>query len=226
MIYGLTETTAVNFSTLPNEDHRLTDTTIGHVMEHTEVKVVDENGKTVPFGTPGDLWIRGYTTMMKYWDDEENTRKTLTEDGWIKTGDQFVLHSNGYGSVVGRLKDMLIRGGENIFPREIEDVLMTHPQVVEAYVIGAYDEVYGEEVCACVRLRTGSSLTKEELRKYCDGRMARFKIPRYIEFVDDYPKTASGKVQKYRLKEELQRKGIIPDDSKSNFATWAAKRTK
>ncbi|XP_076766731.1 acyl-CoA synthetase family member 2 [Xylocopa sonorina] len=219
-IYGLTEVTCCIFSSLPNEDHELTDTTIGHVMDHVEVMVVDENGKAVSFGTPGELWVRGYCNMMRYWDDEENTRKTITEDGWLKTGDQFILRSNGYGHVVGRLKDMLIRGGENLFPKEIEDILMTHPQVLEAQVIGAYDKVNGEEVCACVRLRTGSSLTKEELRKYCGGLMAPFKVPRYIIFVDGYPTTASGKVQKYLLKQELERKGIIPDDPNSNRVNY------
>ncbi|CAL7934503.1 unnamed protein product [Xylocopa violacea] len=211
-IYGLTETTGCNFFSLPNEDFELMENTIGYAMDHIEVMVVNENGKAVPFGEPGELWVRGYCKMMKYWGDEENTRKTITEDGWVKTGDKFILRSDGYGQIVGRLKDMLIRGGENIFPREVEDVLMTHPQVLEVHVIGAYDKVYGEEVCACVRLRPGSNLTKEELRKYCEGLMARYKIPRYVVFVDDYPKTASGKVRKHILKQELQEKGIIPED--------------
>ncbi|KOC63524.1 Acyl-CoA synthetase family member 2, mitochondrial, partial [Habropoda laboriosa] len=210
MIYGLTETTAINFHSLPNEHNELTETTVGYLSNHIEVMVVDVNGKAVPFGTPGELWVRGYCTMKGYWGDEESTKKTFTEDGWLKTGDRFILRSDGYGQIVGRLKDMLIRGGENIFPKEVEDMLMTHPSVLEAQVIGAYDKVYGEEVCACVRLRNGASLTKEELREYCKKRMAPFKIPRYVEFVDEYPKTASGKVQKYRLRKELEQKGVIP----------------
>nr|XP_034174476.1 medium-chain acyl-CoA ligase ACSF2, mitochondrial isoform X1 [Osmia lignaria] len=209
-IYGLTETSAVIFQSLPNEDHHLTENTVGHLADHVEAMVVDENGSPVQFGSPGELWIRSYCNMKGYWQDEENTRKTLTEDGWLKTGDQFVLESNGYGRIVGRLKEMLIRGGENIFPKEIEDLLMTHPLILEAQVIGAYDSVYGEEVCACVRLQAGASLTKEQLREYCKGRIAPFKIPRYVVIVDEYPKTASGKVQKYVMKKELEEKGIIP----------------
>ncbi|XP_076239071.1 acyl-CoA synthetase family member 2 [Calliopsis andreniformis] len=209
-IYGLTETTAVIFQSLSGEASELTETTVGHLASHVEAMVVNENGSVVSFGTPGELWIRGYCTMMRYWADEENTRKTLTEDGWLKTGDQFVLRQDGYGQIVGRLKDMLIRGGENIFPKEVEDFLMTHPLVLEAQVIGAYDHVYGEEICACVRLRDGARLTKEELRNYCKGKIAHFKIPRYVEFVDDYPKTTSGKVQKFKLKEEMQHRGVIP----------------
>ncbi|CAK9820967.1 Medium-chain acyl-CoA ligase ACSF2, mitochondrial [Anthophora plagiata] len=212
MIYGLTETTAIIFHSLPNEHSELTETTVGHVTNHIEVMVVDENEKLVPFGKPGELWVRGYSTMKGYWGDEESTKKTMTEDGWLKTGDQFILLANGYGKIVGRLKDMIIRGGENIFPKEIEDMLMTHPSVLEAQVIGAYDKVYGEEVCACVRLRDGRRLSKEELREYCKGRMAPFKIPRYVEIVDEYPKTASGKIQKYLLKKKMEEEGVIPSN--------------
>lgn len=225
-IYGLTETTAVIFQTLPNENNELTENTVGHLADHVEAMIVDENGNTVPFGTPGELWIRGYCTMMKYWNDKEATEKTLTKDGWLMTGDQFVLRSDGYGQIVGRLKDMIIRGGENIFPKEVEDVLMTHPLVAEAQVIGAYDEVYGEEVCACVRLREGASLRKEELREYCKGRMALFKIPRYIEFVMEYSKTASGKIQKYKLKQQMESKGVIPVNSDDNITVSIGKNEK
>ncbi|XP_003700795.3 acyl-CoA synthetase family member 2 [Megachile rotundata] len=209
-IYGLTETAAVIFQSLPNEDHHLTENTVGHLANHVEALVVDENGTPVPMGSPGELWIRGYCNMNEYWGDEKNTRKTLTEDGWLKTGDQFILRSDGYGQIIGRLKDMLIRGGENIFPKEVEDLLMTHPLVVEAQVISAYDKVYGEEICACVRLKEGASLTREQLKDYCKGRIAPFKIPRYVEFVGEYPKTASGKVMKYVLKQNMERAGVIP----------------
>lgn len=222
-IYGLTETSGIDFQSLPGEDPELTENTVGHVSGHIEVMVVNEEGKPVPFGTPGELWIRGYCVMKGYWDDEENTKKVITEDGWFKSGDQFVLREDGYGCIIGRLKDMLIRGGENIFPKEIEDVLMTHPGVCEVHVIGAYDEVYGEEVCACVRTREGARPTKEELRAYCKSRMAPFKIPRYVVFVDEYPKTTSGKVQKYILKKELERKEIIPSTPESTTAVKYAK---
>lgn len=209
-IYGLTETTAVAFQSLPGERQELTDTTVGHLSDHAEVMVVDEQGSPVPFGAPGELWVRGYLTMMRYWADEENTAKTLTNDGWLKTGDRFVLREDGYGHVIGRNKDMLIRGGENVFPKEIEDYLITHPMVAEVYVIGAHDAVYGEEICACVRLRGGARLTGEELKRYCKGQIAHYKIPRYVEFVDRFPKTSSGKVQKFLLKEEMERRGAIP----------------
>lgn len=219
-VYGQTETTGVVFQSLPGEDPELTENTIGCQADHTEVMVVDEKGAVVPRGTAGELWVRGYNTMLGYWGDEENTRKSLTEDGWMKTGDQFVLREDGYGQIIGRLKDMLIRGGENIFPKEVEDFLMTHPLVLEAQVIGAHDEVYGEEICACVRLRADARLTREELRNYCKGKISHFKIPRYVEFVDKYPKTASGKVQKFQLKADMERKGVIP--SKSSDAPLSA----
>lgn len=209
-VYGQTEATAVICQSLPGEDTELTDTTIGHISCHTELKVVDSKGETVPFGTIGELMVRSYGLMIKYWDDEENTKKTMMEDGWMLSGDQFILRSDGYGHIIGRLKDMVIRGGENIYPKEIEDFLMTHPQVLEAQVFGVHDDVYGEELCACVRVREGARITKEQLREYGKGKIAHFKIPRYVEFVDEYPKTASGKVQKFRLKEEMERSGAIP----------------
>lgn len=213
-IYGLTETTGITFQTLPGEDRKLTEETVGHLSDHVEVMVVDDQGKPVPFGAPGELWVRGYCTMLCYFNDEESTRKTLTPDGWLKTGDQFILYSNGYGQVIGRLKDMIIYGGENIFPKEIEDYLMTHPDVAEIHVIGAYDEVYGETVCACVRPREGSNLSKDDLKAFCTGKIAHFKIPRHVVFVDEYPKTVSGKIQKGRLRQELENKGIIPSQPK------------
>ncbi|KYQ51328.1 Acyl-CoA synthetase family member 2, mitochondrial [Trachymyrmex zeteki] len=213
-IYGLTETTAIAFQSIRGEDNHLAETTVGHLGNHIEAMIVDENNMVVPFGKPGELWIRGYSTMLSYWDDEENTKKTLTKDGWLKTGDQFVLREDGYATVVGRLKDMLIRGGENIFPKEIEDFLMTHPKVMQAQVIGAYDKVYGEEICACVQLRDGAIVTKEELIDYCKGIIAYFKIPRYIQFVNKYPKTTTGKIQKFRLRQQMEDNGVIPKTPK------------
>ncbi|XP_025267012.1 acyl-CoA synthetase family member 2, mitochondrial-like isoform X2 [Camponotus floridanus] len=208
-LYGLTETSAV-FQSIREEDKYLSETTVGYLGDHIEAMVVDLNGLPVAFGKPGELWVRGYSNMLNYWNDEENTRKTLTQDGWLKTGDQFILHENGYGVIIGRLKDMLIRGGENIFPKEIEDFLMTHPKIIEAQVIGAYDEVYGEEVCACIQLSDNAKMTQNEVIDYCKGKIAHFKIPRYVHFVDDYPKTTSGKILKFRLKEQLENSGVIP----------------
>ncbi|KZC09788.1 Acyl-CoA synthetase family member 2, mitochondrial, partial [Dufourea novaeangliae] len=209
-VFGQTEATAVVCQSLPGESTELTDNTVGHISNHMEMRVVDQKGSIVPFGTIGELQVRGYNVMMEYWGDPENTKQTITEEGWLKTGDLFVLRSDGYGHIIGRLKDVVIRGGENVFPKEVEDFLMTHPLVLEAQVIGAYDKVYGEEICACVRLRERARLTADELRDYCRGKIAYFKIPRYVEFVEDYPKTVSGKVQKFRLKEEMERKGVIP----------------
>ncbi|XP_025269859.1 acyl-CoA synthetase family member 2, mitochondrial isoform X2 [Camponotus floridanus] len=213
-LYGLTETAAV-FQSIRGEDKYLSETTVGYLGDHVEAMVVDLNGLPVAFGKPGELWVRGYSNMLNYWNDEENTRKTLTQDGWLKTGDQFILHENGYGVIIGRLKDMLIRGGENIFPKEIEDFLMTHPKIIEAQVIGAYDEVYGDEICACIQLSDNAKMTQNEVIDYCKGKIAHFKIPRYVHFVDDYPKTTSGKIQKFRLKEQLENSGVIPTGQKN-----------
>ncbi|XP_011173564.1 medium-chain acyl-CoA ligase ACSF2, mitochondrial isoform X2 [Solenopsis invicta] len=213
-IYGLTETTAVVFQSLRGEDWHLSESTVGHLGNHCEAMIVDKNNLPVPFGKSGELWIRSYCNMLCYWNDEEITKRTLTEDGWLKTGDQAVLEENGYATIVGRLKDMLIRGGENIFPREIEDFLMTHPKIAQAQVIGAYDEVYGEEVCACIQLRENATMTKNELTDYCKGKIAHFKIPRYVKFVDEYPKTTTGKIQKFRLKEQMEDSGVIPASPK------------
>lgn len=203
-VYGLTETTAVVFQTLPNEKRELTETTVGHLSDHIEVKIMNEKGEIVPMETPGELWVRGYVNMISYWEDEENTKKMLTEDGWLKTGDQFILRPDGYGQVVGRLKDMIIRGGENIFPKEIEDFLQTHQEILEVHVTGINDEIYGEEVCAFIRLKEGSKLTADELRNWCKGKIAHFKIPKYIQFRNSFPCTSSGKIRKFILREEYE----------------------
>ncbi|XP_043266982.1 medium-chain acyl-CoA ligase ACSF2, mitochondrial isoform X2 [Venturia canescens] len=209
-IYGLTETTAIAFQSLPNESPELTENTVGHLSDHLEAMVVDDTGSPVPMGSMGELWLRGYSMMMKYWDDDVSTKKVLTDDGWLKTGDQFVLRPDGYGRIVGRYKDMIIRGGENIFPKEIEHYLESHPDVQEAHTFAVHDDIYGDEICACVRLKENSKLTKNELRAYGKGRVAHFKIPRYIEFVDDFPRTTSGKIQKFKIKEELEKRGVVP----------------
>ncbi|XP_012252617.2 medium-chain acyl-CoA ligase ACSF2, mitochondrial-like [Athalia rosae] len=213
-IYGLSETTAIAFQTFPDTQKSIVETTVGHVSDHVEAQVVDGNGIPVPFGTPGELWVRGYLTMIGYWGDEENTKKTLTDDGWLKTGDQFILGSDGHGKIVGRLKDMLIRGGENIFPKEIEEFLESHPAVMEAHVFGVHDDRLGEEICACIRLRKGIDMTADDIRAYSAGKIAHFKIPRYIQFGEDFPKTTSGKIKKRVLKESLEEQGLIPSEPK------------
>ncbi|XP_014234211.1 acyl-CoA synthetase family member 2, mitochondrial [Trichogramma pretiosum] len=210
-IYGLTECTAICNQSLGDEAHELTDTTIGYISDHTEIKVIDENGDTVPMGKPGELCVRGYSTMMGYWGDEENTRRTLQADGWLRTGDQYVLRPDGYGHIVGRIKDMLIRGGENIFPKEIEAFLESHPAVLEAQVFGVHDDTYGEEVCACIRLKDDAKrFTRDDIVEYAKGRLAAFKVPKYVNLRSEFPKTTSGKIQKFKLKRELEELGVVP----------------
>ncbi|KAK0083234.1 hypothetical protein PV325_009117 [Microctonus aethiopoides] len=210
IVYGLTESTAMIFQTVPGVNEELNETTVGRLHDH----VVDENEQPVPFGTPGELWVRGYCIMMGYWNDPESTSKTINKDGWLKTGDKFVMHANGYGEVVGRLKDMIIRGGENIFPKELESFFETHPDVLEAQVFGVHDDVYGEEICACIRLRENKKITAEEMRFYAKGKIAHFKLPRYIQFVNEFPKTTSGKIQKFMLRQQMERQGIVPIEKK------------
>jgi fatty-acyl-CoA synthase len=155
----------------------------------------------MPRGESGELLTRGYCVMPKYWNDPEKTARAIDEARWIASGDVAVLDDEGYFQIVGRIKDMLIRGGENIFPREIEDFLYTHPAIEQVEVIGAPDEKYGEEVCAWIKLHEGKSVTAEEIREFCRGKVAHFKIPRYIQFVDEYPMTITGKVQKFVMRE-------------------------
>ncbi|XP_044732540.1 medium-chain acyl-CoA ligase ACSF2, mitochondrial-like isoform X2 [Chrysoperla carnea] len=199
--YGMTESSAVLFQSLPEESEHYATETVGHLQDHLEAKVVDENGDLVPFGTPGELHVRGYNIMLEYFDDIEKTQETKTKDGWLCTGDQFVLHENGYGQIVGRLKDMIIRGGENIFPKEIEDFLNTHPNIIESQVFGINDERLGEEVAVGLRIVPGSSFSYNDLNEFCSNNIAKYKIPKYIAIVNEFPQTASGKVQKFKLKE-------------------------
>ncbi|XP_068085265.1 medium-chain acyl-CoA ligase ACSF2, mitochondrial [Anabrus simplex] len=200
-IYGMTETSPVSFTPALDDSPAVCSTTVGKVMDHSEAKVVDANGKMVPMGQPGELWIRGYLTMLGYWGDEEKTKEVYGEGRWLKTGDQFVLREDGYGQIVGRTKDMIIRGGENIFPKEIEEYLQTHPAIAEVQVFGVPDKRMGEEICASIRLSEGNVVTEDDVRRYCKGKIAHFKIPKYIWFVTDFPKTVSGKIQKFKLQE-------------------------
>jgi acyl-CoA synthetase (AMP-forming)/AMP-acid ligase II len=200
-VYGLTETTAVVFHSLVTENEEKAVSTVGHVGEHLEVKVIDKEGNLVPCGSAGELCIRGYCNMLGYWEDEEKTKEMMGQDKWLKTGDQFVLEEDGYGKVVGRLKEMIIRGGENIFPKEIEEFLNTHPDILETYVIGLPHERLGEEVCACIRVKPGSNVTSENIVNFCKGKLSHFKIPSKIHIVDEFPKTTSGKIQKFKLKQ-------------------------
>jgi len=198
--YGMTETGPVSFQTSVHDPVERRVTTVGRVLPHTEIKIVDPESRIVPVGTPGELLTRGYCVMPGYWNDPRKTAEAIDAAHWIRSGDIATLDGAGYCNIVGRLKDMLIRGGENIFPREIEEFLFTHPKVEDVQVIGIPDAKYGEEVCAWIKLRPGETATAEEIRAYCQGKIAHFKIPRYIKFIEDYPMTVTGKVQKFVMR--------------------------
>jgi fatty-acyl-CoA synthase len=201
--YGMTETSPVSFQTVPDDPLERRVATVGRVHPHVEVKIVDELGRVVPRGTTGELLTRGYSVMRGYWDDEPNTRAALDEARWMHTGDLAVLDDEGYCTIVGRLKDMIIRGGENIYPREIEEFLYGHPDIQDVQVFGVPDERLGEQVCAWVRLRDGASLTPAGVQDYCRRHLAYFKVPHYVRFVDAFPMTVTGKVQKYVMREAM-----------------------
>jgi fatty-acyl-CoA synthase len=200
--YGMTETSPVSFQSDTDDPVDKRVSTVGRVHPHVEVKVVDpDSGRVVPRGAPGELCTRGYVVMLGYWDNEEATREAVDRAGWMHTGDLATLDGDGYANVVGRIKDMVIRGGENVYPREVEEFLYQHPAVGDVQVVGVPDERYGEELCAWVRLREGQAVGGEELREWCRGRIASFKIPRYWRFVDEFPMTVTGKVQKFKMRE-------------------------
>jgi fatty-acyl-CoA synthase len=200
--YGMTETSPVSTQTGADDDMERRVATVGRVHPHVEVKVIHpETGLVVPRGEPGELCTRGYSVMLGYWADEEQTREAIDAAGWMHTGDLAVMDEAGYLNIVGRIKDMVIRGGENIYPREIEEFLYTHPAIADVQVIGVPDLKYGEELCAWVRLRPGTALTEEDLRAFCRGKIAHYKIPRYLRITEDFPMTVTGKVQKFRMRE-------------------------
>jgi fatty-acyl-CoA synthase len=208
--YGMTETGPLSTQTAVDDPVELRVGTVGRVLPHTEIKIVDGDGRIVPVDEPGELYTRGYCVMRGYWGDPERTAKEIDEAHWIKSGDIATMDTGGYLRIVGRIKDMVIRGGENIYPREIEDFLYGNPKIDQVEVFGVPDPKYGEEIAAWIRLREGETSSAEEIRQFCDGRLAHFKIPRYIRFVDDFPMTVTGKVQKYimreRMAEELEKK--------------------
>jgi fatty-acyl-CoA synthase len=204
--YGMTETSPVSFQSRVDDAIALRVETVGQVHPHVEVKVVDPHGKIVPRGQPGELLTRGYSVMLGYWNDPDRTREAIDPAGWMHTGDLATIDEAGYCRIVGRIKDMLIRGGENIYPREVEEILYSHPDIAEAHVIGVPDPKFGEEVCAWVRLRDAAPGDATALRNWCRERMAYYKVPRYIEFVDGFPMTVTGKIQKHVMREEMTRR--------------------
>ncbi|MDA3628137.1 AMP-binding protein [Saccharopolyspora sp. WRP15-2] len=201
--YGMTETSPVSTQTRADDSLERRVSTVGRVGPHLEVKVVDPvTGLTVPRGTPGELCTRGYSVMLGYWEQPERTAEVIDAARWMHTGDLAVMDADGYVSITGRIKDMVIRGGENIYPREIEEFLYTHPDVVDAQVIGVPDARYGEELMAWVRLREGAEqLTAESLREFCTGKLAHYKIPRYVHVVNEFPMTVTGKIRKVEMRE-------------------------
>ena len=201
--YGMTETSPVSFQSSVDDPVPLRVATIGRVHPHLEVKIVDTDGKIVPRGVKGELLTRGYSVMLGYWGDEEKTRETIDAARWMHTGDLAVIDEQGFATIVGRAKDMVIRGGENIYPREIEEFLYRHPKVLDVQCVGVPDAKYGEELCACIVLRPGMEATADEIRDFCKGQIAHYKIPRHIRFVDSFPMTVTGKIKKYLLRQQV-----------------------
>ena len=201
--YGMTETSPVSFQTGVSDPLERRVSTVGRIHPHLEVKIVDQAGRVVPRGTPGELLTRGYSVMRGYWDDPEQTAAAIDPAGWMHTGDLATIDDEGYCNIVGRIKDMVIRGGENIYPREIEEFLFRHPKIAAVQVFGVPDARFGEELCAWIQVRDGATLTEPELQEYCQGQIAHYKIPRYIRFVEDYPMTVTGKVQKFAMRRRM-----------------------
>lgn len=202
--YGMTETSPVSFQSSTNDPLEKRVSTVGRVMPHLEVKIVDEQGQIVPIGTKGELCTRGYSVMKGYWGDDERTADAI-KNSWMHTGDLATLDAEGYCNIVGRVKDMLIRGGENIYPREIEEFLFRHPKVGEVQVFGVPDSKYGEEICAWIVTKSGQSMTEDDVRNFCKGQIAHYKIPRYVKFVDALPMTVTGKPQKFIMSELMSK---------------------
>lgn len=213
--YGMTETSPVSTQTRHNAPIAKRVSTVGRVVPHTEVKIIDpETGEVVPIGESGELCTRGYCVMLGYWNDEERTRNAIDSARWMHTGDLATMDEEGYVNIVGRIKDMVIRGGENVYPREIEEFLYSHPKISDVQVIGVPDPKYGEEIMAWVKLKEGESMEPDEVKEYCKGSIAHFKIPRYIKFTQDFPMTVTGKIRKVEMREvSIKELGLEAADS-------------
>jgi fatty-acyl-CoA synthase len=208
--YGMTETSPVSFQSMPDDDLEKRVSTVGRIHPFVEVKIVDEHGKTQARGAQGELLTRGYSVMRGYWGDPEKTREAVDEAGWMHTGDLAVMDEEGYCRITGRVKDMIIRGGENVYPREVEEFLYRHPAVQDVQVFGVPDDKYGEEVCAWIKIRAGVAVAEEEIRAFCKGQIAHYKAPRYVRFVDEFPMTVTGKVQKFVMREAMTKELSAP----------------
>jgi len=201
--YGMTETSPASFVSSTDDPLERRVMTVGRAMPHVEAKVVDAEGRIVSRGTAGELLTRGYLVMLGYWNDPEKTGEAIDAARWMHTGDLATIDTDGYCNIVGRIKDMVIRGGENVYPREIEEFLYRHPKIQDVQVIGVPDPRYGEELCAWVRLRDGERVTADEIRAFCEGRIAHYKVPRYVKFVDAFPMTVTGKIRKFPMRQQM-----------------------
>jgi fatty-acyl-CoA synthase len=203
--YGMTETSPVSFQTAIDAPVERRVSTVGTIHPHMEAKVVDGEGQVVPAGMPGELCTRGYAVMLGYWDEAERTAQAIDRARWMHTGDLATIDAEGYCAIVGRIKDMVIRGGENVYPREVEEFLYRHPKIVDVQVFGVPDERFGEELCAWIKLREGEAMTEAEVQAFCRDQIAYYKVPRYVRFVQDFPMTVTGKMQKYLMREAMAR---------------------
>jgi fatty-acyl-CoA synthase len=203
IVYGMTETSPVSVQTVPTDTLEQRVSTVGRVQPHTEVKIVDLQGRTVPRGVQGEICTRGYLVMQGYWNGASETADAIDRARWMHTGDLGTMDEHGYVAITGRSKDMVIRGGENIYPREVEEFLYGHPAVADVQVFGVPDMVYGEELCAWIKPKQGATATEDDIRAFCRGRITHFKIPRYVRFVESYPMTVTGKAQKFIMREMM-----------------------
>jgi len=201
--YGMTETSPVSFQSSRDDPLELRVSTVGRIQPHLEVKIVDRDGRMVPLGEAGELCTRGYSVMLGYWNDEARTREAVDSAGWMHTGDLATIDDDGYCRIVGRIKDMVIRGGENIYPREVEEYLYSHPDIQDVQIFGVPDTKYGEELCAWIVAKAGTTLDEEGVRSFCQDRISRYKVPRHIRFVESFPSTVTGKVQKFAMREVM-----------------------
>ncbi|UVC06655.1 AMP-binding protein [Rhizobium sp. TH2] len=202
--YGMTETSPVSFQSGTSDSIERRVSTVGRVQPHCEVKIISENGETLARGLPGELCTRGYSVMKGYWDDAEKTAEAVDPEGWMHTGDVATIDDEGFGNIVGRIKDMVIRGGENIYPREVEEFLYSHPKVRDVQVVGIPDPKLGEELFAWIIAQGGEAPTEAEIIDYCRGQIAHYKIPRYVRFVESFPMTVTGKIQKYLIRDAMK----------------------
>jgi len=209
--YGMTETSPLSFQSRADTPLDKRVSTVGLVHPHVEVKIVDNDGRIVAHGETGELLTRGYSVMLGYWDDPQKTADSIDRAGWMHSGDLAVMDGQGYVNIVGRVKDMVIRGGENIYPREVEEFFYSHPKIQEVQVIGVPDDRFGEELCAWIKLRDGETASVDDMRAFCQGQIAHYKIPRYIEFVDSFPMTITGKIQKFVMRQQMKEKLGLSD---------------